>query len=195
MNDSEDDFTPSCRAHAQDISLLAADCLDADEERTLRLHLDVCAACRLRYEQSVEVVGGLRKAASPVEATRFQTWAPPKVELAAEASAKRATSSTLRRRIVRIAVVAAVVTLVIGGLSRVGDWHSTVNVPAPAEVARDFPGDEVDESAPLPIPTLLALRRAAVESDESLDRLLARDSESILAVSHDTRLLSLEHLP
>lgn len=195
LHDSQHDSTRSCQAFAQDISLAAAGCLEAEETRALRLHLDRCADCRLRYEQCLGLVDGLRMAAPPVESSRFSSWAPPAEDLVEKTPA---TSAMVRRRgesVLKIAAVAASVALVIGGMSRVGRWHSNVDQASPVEVVRHFPGDEVDESAPLPTPTLLALRWAAVESEESFERLLARNTESMLADSLVTHPLSPERFP
>ena len=173
MNDSTDRLShnsgDSCQPFTEDISLLAAGCLDAEEERKLRFHLDNC--------------------------TRFSTWSPPEEQLDTSVSPHDTTSATWRRLAIRVAAVAACAALLIGGVSRVGHWHSTVQQPSSPEVASHAPGDEVDESAPLPMPTLLALRWAAVESDEAFDRLLARNTESILAESTRSRPFSTGDLP
>ncbi len=199
MNDSTDRLShnsgDSCQPFTEDISLLAAGCLDAEEERKLRFHLDNCTACRQRYEQIARVVGELRRAAPSVIDSRFSTWSPPEEQLDTSVSPHDTTSATWRRLAIRVAAVAACAALLIGGVSRVGHWHSTVQQPSSPEVASHAPGDEVDESAPLPMPTLLALRWAGVESDEAFDRLLARNTESILAESTRSRPFSTGDLP
>jgi outer membrane lipoprotein-sorting protein len=60
------DLHHSCELWAEPISLLAAGCLSADEERKVRRHVETCADCRERFGQLTQLCSALAEAPLPV---------------------------------------------------------------------------------------------------------------------------------
>ena len=63
------DLHHPCELWAERISLAAAGCLPADEERELRRHLETCSACRERFEQLTRLCGMLAASRLPAAGT------------------------------------------------------------------------------------------------------------------------------
>lgn len=152
-----------CEARAEDISLLAAGCLTAREEREVRAHLATCDACRERFEQLQSVCAELRSAKPECDAVRF--------DLSLVTIAK----PSPQRHLGLIAAVVASVLVMLGLLSITGRRPASESPLRVIDVAQDSPTRSVP-SEPTKQPTLLALRQAAAESDEALDRLMAQTS-------------------
>lgn len=172
----------NCEARAEDISLLAADCLTSPAEQHLRIHLGTCNSCRERFEQLQALCLDLR-AAKPVGNAipfdpRFVTIAVPNSQ----------------RRFGYIAAVVASV-LVLLGLLNLSVLRPTPESPSRGhDIARNIPIQMAPLVPTVQQPTLLALRRAAEESDESLDQLLAQTSTPMFSEPCTTQSLWLETL-
>lgn len=168
MNDSTTHDAADCEARAEDISLLAAGCLTAQEEQALRAHFLTCDACHERCDQLQSLCLGLRAAKPECDAAHLG----PSIVTTARPSASR-----------RVGLVAAVVAsaLVLLGLLSIGGRGPAPGAPSKVvDVAHDSPTETVPAETKVPQPTLLALRRAAEESDEALDRLFAQTSAPML---------------
>ncbi len=63
------DLHHPCEHWAERISLAAAGCLSADEEREVRLHLETCSDCRERFRQLTQLCGALAEAQLPADDT------------------------------------------------------------------------------------------------------------------------------
>ena len=174
-----------CESRGEAISLLAAGCLSADETAALREHLRECAACRRRHDELMLVCARLT-AAAPAGAgplgdgdviRRIGRRIEPEVGTVERTRSTprgggQVAALALGRFFLRT-VVAAVVR-------RPVDEHGSAVPPVVGDntgrgsPGRDVPGPSIEEE----VPTLLVLRRAAAESDESLDRILARSVRS-----------------
>ncbi len=173
-----------CDSRSQDLSLLAAGCLPEREEGELRAHLAGCAACRGRYEQLASVCSGLRTARPAVERG-----------LDERLSGVKEPARTHLSIAWRVAMLAAAVVVLAGVLSQFA-FHRTEDPPTrPVEVV-ELPNHAGDGGgrATHP-PNLLALRRAASESDDAFDRLLARYSDPRLLEPLNHPAVSKEPLP
>lgn len=165
------DFRNPCEDHVEEISLLAAGCLTAQEEHNLREHLVVCEPCRQRLEEMTTICSAIGSA-KPVlgsESIRIserclQHLPVPDTALVRERQA-------FQRYAPMLAVAGLIVFAVLRGFASrpadPSDERPVDVVKGPAQVSPESPKD-------MPVPTLLALRRAAAESDESFDRLLSR---------------------
>jgi anti-sigma factor RsiW len=195
------DHMPTCEFREEAISLLAAGCLTPDEEDEVRQHLTACPACRERFEQIIGVCHGLQAARPPecspaVAAVVSRAMAEianrPTLVVAPAAAHSRSTS---RWTFVAAAAIAASVLVVVS-------WRSFFDVaPRLPDVVRHDP----PKSVPVPKqeprtgavettvgssqPTWLALQRAVAQSDEALDALLGRGSETLHFPPLDTRSL------
>ena len=173
---------PTCEAWSESIGLLAAGCLTASEELEVRQHLAECDACRETFSQLVSICAGLQAAGS--------TSVPHDLDIASRALAEIESDMSVRAQPVwpstpsrwkgiAAALAACVLIAVV--------WRSFVGPSATPDVVEHLPPvvPSIVEQAPpeqiaiTPVvetgpPTLMALRRAAAESDEALDRLLAQ---------------------
>ena len=61
------DLHHPCEHWAEPISLAAAGCLSADEEREVRLHIETCSGCRERFRELMELCGALAEAKLPAD--------------------------------------------------------------------------------------------------------------------------------
>jgi hypothetical protein len=167
----------SCELHSEAISLLAAECLSGQAESELREHLALCATCRQRYQEFVRVCSEVRTAKPVVE---------PKSALAIERCLRNLPTPTRdvgrqnRTAQRRVAMLAASVLVLVGVLSPLAFQRSNPKPEKPTEVVRIAPPLVLREPSDLRLPTMLSLRRAAAESDESFCQLLARYSDPML---------------
>lgn len=185
MNDSTPSKQTHCEERSQDISLLAAGCLTDREERDLRSHLTTCSSCRDRYEELLTVCSALRAAKPECNPIHFEL---NQVTVARPAA---------HQRLVVIAVAAASVLAMLGLLNSSGRRPSSGPPSHSINVAHDVPSQvilEVPSMEPSTKqqPTLMALRQAAAESDEALDRLLAHTSSPMFSQPFDAQSLTQE---
>lgn len=190
MNDS---LFP-CDSHVEDISLLAAGCLTDAEERDLRSHLTACDGCRARFDEMALVCSALRASRIKFEPTVDRVVDVSSTDLSVPPSCAvrliREPSACERvpvDRGLRVAVLVATLLVMFVTTSRLlrqpGGWDS---IPTSKQVVATSSGVNRNQQATSleslnqerSQPTWMALHRAAAESDESLDRLLARYSES-----------------
>ena len=61
------DLHHPCELWAEPISLAAAGCLSADEEREVRRHIETCSDCRERFRQLTQLCGALAEARLPAK--------------------------------------------------------------------------------------------------------------------------------
>jgi hypothetical protein len=187
MNDQQQ----PCEIWLEAISLLAAECLTGSEESTVQNHLAGCQACRVRYEEIAAVCAHVQMAQPAVEQERvlavgrcLQQLQPP-----AEQVAQRTRS--VPWRVALLASAALVLIALFGRWAwQRGDQlkgKSSLIVLAPPQLA---PVESADQQ----LPTMFALRRAAAESEESLDRALARYSEPSLLEPLHHRTFNLESM-
>lgn len=161
----------NCGSYVEEISLLAAGCLAAREESKLRDHLAICRDCRTRFEEMTALTSMLRDAKPVLDETRV---------CAIEYNVRRISSQSqlvglpICSMNLRSAILAASIFLLVGLLGLISrreresipaESVSVVQVVIPPNV----PTKQVDP----PLPTLIALQRAAAESEESFDKLLA----------------------
>jgi len=92
----------------------------------------------------------------------------------------------------RIAMLATAALVLVGGLGPFAFRRSGHGLVEPTNVVQTLPLVAPVESSDLRLPTLLSLRRAAAESDESFNRLLARYSEPSLLEPLNSHSLSQE---
>jgi len=184
MNDSR----KPCENRVEEISLLAAGCLADREERELRQHLAMCDGCRERFDELAWLSLGLRAAKPAVDAdsVRDLAWslshAPSPASMAGQS----------RSADWRVAMLALTVLVLVAVMSHFA-LRPTDHTEQP-EVVQESPQVAPEESSS-PRPTLFALRRAAAESDESFDRLLARYSEPMLFEPLNPQSMSREFSP
>lgn len=163
-----------CESRIEDISLLAAGCLTEREERELLDHFAACSACRVRYEELISVCSDLKAAKPTVQADFSLTFERKPLGPALRRSAPQGDELP---RVLRLAVLVAGVLLMVSVGQRIARRPDAGHSAGRQEVVRQTPtDDEPSVSQAESQPTLLALRRAAAESDESLDRMLARYS-------------------
>lgn len=175
------DIQPCCESRAEDISLLAAGCLTDREERELREHFTVCEACLKRFEEMASVCVELRDARPSMDSSFERSIARiQNIDLLPPMSTARNRGSVH----VVISMLTACVLLFVavhffGGMPDSGSSQQVVkSVP---EVPQK------GEKNLAQLPTILALSRAAAESDEALDRLLADCSASSVSNPVNTR--------
>jgi hypothetical protein len=152
-----------CEARAEDISLLAAGCVTTQEEQEVRAHLATCVACRERFEQFQLVCSELRAAKPESEAIHF------------DIGLVTITKPGPQRQLGLLAAVVASVLVMLGLLSITGRHPATQSPLRVNDIAQVSPTQAVPAEASKQ-PTLLALRQAAAESDEALDRFMAQTS-------------------
>lgn len=193
---------PTCDAWSESIGLLAAGCLTSSEELEVRQHLAGCDACRETFSQLMSVCAGLHAAGSTNVPHDLDIASRALAEIESETSvrAERALpSSPSRWKRIAVALAACVLIAVV--------WRSFMGPSTTPEVVRDLPPvtPSVVEQAPpeqvaiTPVveagpPTLMALRRAAAESDEALDRLLVQSSRAFQSSRLDLHALDQETL-
>lgn len=190
MNDSS---TPNssrpCESRAEDISLLAADCLTTLEADDLRCHFATCTACRQRFEQLQSVCSGLRAAKPTVEVSRWNMN-----------DVGRDVPPATRRRRAMLAVVVAGVLVLLSALLNVSRRPEVDAPHQDIELAHESPTSMDSDSKLVPLlqpqqPTWLALRQAAAVSDEALDRLMAQASVPMFSEPFNAQPLWQEPLP
>ncbi len=166
-----------CEIWLEAISLLAAECLAGPEEEDLQDHLSVCHACRHRYEEIVLVCSSVRIAKPVVDQERVLAMGRCLQHLPWPAK-----DVTQKHRSVplRVAMLASAAMVLIGVLSQLAFRQADDNPDKPTAIVQLRPHVAPVETADLQLPTMFALRRAAAESDESLDRLLALYSKPSL---------------
>jgi len=166
-----------CETRLEEISLLAAGCLNNREEHELREHLATCDACRERFNDLASLCSGLRAAKPAVDAGSVR--ALESSFLHAPSPAQGAGDGRFANW--RVAMLALVLLLMVGVLSPLAH-RSPVRTDHPERQAfvPDLPQVAAKQSNS-PLPNLFALRRAAAESDESLDRLLAQYSGPLVS--------------
>lgn len=179
--------TPTCEAWSESIGLLAAGCLTSSEEHEVRQHLAGCEACRETYSQLVSVCEGLNavRATNVFPELDIASRALAEIERDTSVGALPVSPSPPSRWRKRAAALAACVLIAVV-------WRSFWVPATTPEVVQDLPPvvPSVPVQAPpeqvatIPVvdavpPTLMALRRAAAESDEALDRLLVQSSRSL----------------
>ncbi len=194
---------PTCEAWTESIGLLAAGCLTASEELEVRQHLAGCDACRETFSQLVSVCAGLHAAGSTSVPLDLDIASRAVAEIESDMSVRAPSvwpSSPSRWKGIAAALAACVLIAVV--------WRSFMGPSATPEVVRDLPPvvPSVVEQAPpeqvvlTPVvetgpPTLMALRRAAAESDEALDRLLAQSCGLQRSTRLDTQALLRDEFP
>lgn len=156
----------NCEQFSEGLSLLAAGCVSEQEELVLRAHVGVCAACRERLGQLQQVSGELFGLSSPEDVGLVDVLLERVVAEVQPVVLKSVTSGSGRGVFVRgggvfPVVVAVLLLLVLAGGLRFGAG-SRAGVAGVAVVVER------------PLPGLLTLTMAAVESEESLDLLLDR---------------------
>lgn len=173
MNDPQQ----PCEQRREVISLLAADCLTRQEECDLRDHLAVCDACRRRFEEITAVCSNVRTAKPAVKPESILA-----TERCLQHLPRRVNQAAENRRPVarRVAMLAAAVLVLVGVLRPFVFRQTDHRLTQPTDIVQMPPHAAPAETSDLRLPTMLALRRAAAESDESFDRLLARYSEPLL---------------
>jgi anti-sigma factor RsiW len=180
-----------CESWLEAISLLAAECLTVLEEAELREHLAACHACRQRYEEIAKVCFNVRIVKPIVDQERvlamgqcLQHFPLPVKKV------------TWRNRSVpmRVAMLAAAALVLVSLLSHLAGRRSEDNPDQRTTIVQVTPQLAPLESADLQLPTMFALRRAAAESDDTFDRLLARYSEPSLLEPLNRHSFSLESL-
>ncbi len=190
----------TCEAWSESIGLLAAGCLTASEELEVRQHLAGCDACRETFSQLVSVCAGLHAAGStsvPLDLD-IASRALAEIESETNVRAERAWPTSRWNRIVA-ALAACVLIAVV--------WRSFVGPSTTPEVVEHLPPvvlSPVEQAPPEEVaitpvvetgpPTLMALRRAAAESDEALDRLLVQSCRSLQSSRLDLHILDQETL-
>jgi len=184
MNDSR----KPCETRLEEISLLAAGCLTDREERELRQHLATCEGCHERFAELASLSLGLRAAKPAVDADSVRDLA----RSLSHAPSPASTAGQSRSADWRVAMLALTVLVLVGVLSHFA-LRPTDHTEQP-DVVQESPPVTPEESGSPP-PTLFALRRAAAESDESLDRLLAQYSGPLVFESLHLQSLSREFVP
>ena len=193
---------PTCEAWSESIGLLAAGCLTSSEELEVRQHLAGCDACRETYSQLVSVCAGLHAACSTSVPLDLDIASRALAEIENDMSARAQPawpSSPSRWKGIAPALAACVLIAVV--------WRSFLGPSSTLEVVEHLPPvvPSVVEQAPpeqvaiTPVvetgpPTLMALRRAAAESDEALDRLLVQSCRSLQSSRLDLHALEQETL-
>jgi anti-sigma factor RsiW len=168
------DLRKPCETRLEAISLLAAGCLADQEERELNEHLAECPGCRGRFAELASLGSSLRAAKPVVDVDLVRNLAGTLPHAPSPASTARQN----RLADSRVALLALSVLMLVGVLSYFA-LRPTDHVERPVVVVQESP-QLVSEDSGTPLPTLLALRRAAAESDESFDRLLARYSGALV---------------
>ena len=176
------DIQPCCESRAEDISLLAAGCLTDREERELREHFTVCEACLKRFEEMASVCVELRNVRPSMDSSfehsmgRIQS-----IDLLPLVATARNRGSVH----VVISMLTACVLLFVA-VHFFGGWPDSGGSQQVVKVVPEVPQKGEKKSAPLP--TILALSRAAAESDDALDRLLADCSMASASNPVNTRM-------
>jgi len=184
MNDSR----KPCENRLEEISLLAAGCLADREERELRQHLAMCDGCRERFDELASLSLGLRAAKPAVDADSVRNLARSLLHAPSPAS----TAGQSRTADWRVAMLAFTVLVLVAVMSHFA-LRPTDHTEQP-EVVQESP-QVAREELGSPLPTLFALRRAAAESDESFDRLLAQYSGSLVSEPFRFQSISQEFVP
>ena len=192
MNERQqsDEMQP-CEISLEAISLLAAECLTEPEEAELRNHLAVCDACRQRYEEIAMVCSNVRIATPSVDKEHVLAMGQCLQHLPLPAK-----KVTWRNRSVPllVAMLATAALVLVSVLSHVAFRRTEDNPDQRTAIVQVTPHVAPVESTDLQLPTMFALRRAAAESDETFDRLLARYSEPSLLEPLNRHNFSLELL-
>lgn len=194
------DHLPTCEAWSESIGLLAAGCLTSSEEREVRQHLAGCNACRETFSQLVAVCEGLRVVGSTSVPADLDIASRALAEIESDTNVCTQTVWQLSPSLWKVMAAALAASVLIAVV-----WQSFLGPQAIPEVVTDPPpvGPSVPEQTPpgqiaiIPVvepvlPTLMALRQAAAESDEALDRLLVQSSRSLQSSRLDLHSLDQE---
>lgn len=176
------DRSPTCELWAEAVSLLAAGCLSAGEERDVRRHLDACAACRRQFEQ-LEVVCHEIRAARPASESFGADVAARAMSAALHPVPVLAANRRLRWSIAASFALAASLLLILV-------WQGVFDLaPHEPDLARQGPALRIaaDDAGPAADalrqpPTMLAYERALAESDEDFDRLLTAEAQRLVCL-------------
>lgn len=175
----------NCDSLAQDLSLLAAGCLDAGASARLQGHLAVCPECR-QLARELELLCGTLSASAPTVSSaiverilpdrQFPALAAPREGEHASGQMSPGQHRAGQRGLVAILATTAAL-LVLAGLRNPGSPgpHDT----PPHVAAQPVEADQTTAAATLPPLTWISLRSAAAESDEALDSLLSHSSPSL----------------
>jgi anti-sigma factor RsiW len=168
-----------CAKNRKRIAWLALDALDPEQARELRAHIGGCEGCRRYLEEITETIGGLKEAPirtgiEPSESFHRNVARAIRAEESRslwEAIAAPFRAAPLRWR----ATVPALCALAVGlvALSILASRFRTGNLPSPSSAGTvSAPGLNSD----LP-PTIANYRRAANQSLDALDDLLALQAD------------------
>lgn len=176
-------LTP-CETRLEEISLHAAGCLRESESRELREHLGQCAGCQERFVELQNLTGALRTAKPEVDSARVALIEQPLLSLNSDIPRRKRYPVKAFVNAILIAVgILVMVGLFIPFFSRASQPSVARSVdptlPTPSQVVSDAPVIVVDDSISPSVPTLIALRRAASVSEESLERFLTQCPEHV----------------
>jgi hypothetical protein len=176
------DIQPCCESRAEDISLLAAGCLTDREERELREHFTKCEACLKRFEEMASVCIELLNVRPDMDSSfEHSIVRIQQIEL------WPSTAKAWNRGDVRIVIsMLTACVLLFAAVHFFAGWPEGGGSQQLVKVVPEVPHEGEKKSAPLP--TILALSRAAAESDEALDRLLADCSAFSVSNFVNTRM-------
>jgi anti-sigma factor RsiW len=170
------DFLNPCESQLEAISLLAAGCLSVQEERELREHFTTCAACGERFAELDILCTSLRDAKPEVNAERVDSLATTLMLTTTSPAGSPRQNRTADSRVVILALTILVLVSAMGRLA----FGPVDSSQGSGQVVQKQPQDAPEVSGESQ-PTLLALRRAAAQSDESFDRLLDRYSGALMS--------------
>lgn len=170
-----------CDDRLEDLSLHAAGCLTESESRQLMEHVTTCAGCHERFDEMQNLTTSLRSVKPAVDTSHLlkieQNF--PRVQPSVHWS-RRGVAAGL----ISSLLVAATILVLVGLLNPFSSHDQPPSVVRTVDVIPASPSQIGTEDFVSPsMPTLIALRRAAVESDESLDKLLTQYSEHIFSDS------------
>lgn len=171
---------PNCEPWDEPVSLLAAGCFSADEERDVRRHLETCTSCRERFGQLASLCRQI-EAAQPVNALPEAAIVAQAMREIDCAHARPRGWLAGRRAIAAGLAVAASVLLMLA-------WQGLFSPDR--HRPRLVEGPRLPERVPSPQPpTLLAYERAFAESDEAFDQLLNSEAQRLAFLStHESPL-------
>ncbi|MEY3176347.1 MAG: hypothetical protein RLZZ436_4261 [Planctomycetota bacterium] len=163
-----------CESLAEDISLLAADCLPAPETLRLQQHLAACPGCHHHFEQLAAVVRELQVLHTDAQPAVVDKILKNVLTLLPGSSPHPAAlpAAEIRRRTTSLPAAVSVV-LLLAVFTRLAFWPASGRQP-PAGGTGTASLAALNTSGSSPVPTLLDLTQAAAQSGESLDHLLSQ---------------------
>lgn len=163
-----------CAVWSEAISLLAAEGLTEPEKASLERHLAGCPGCRERAEEVTSICSSLRAAKPLVDQQTVL-----KIAGCLQHPPMPAQGATVRSRSVswRVAILATAAMVLICLVSQFTPRRTTDRGDQSMVRVQVQPQAAPLRSTDRQLPNLSALSRAAAESDESFDRLLALYSE------------------